>query len=531
MKTKEVVFVLGMHRSGTSLVAELVHAMGYEVPGQQLEKNEKVNARGFWESRQVVDLNERLLADIGATWYQVGMDFGRGPSGSPEVRATAESIQGLLTTSLQEHDRLVIKDPRLCHLFPVWLECLDRSRVSAKVVWVTRRPLAVARSLEERDGLNELTGVLLWLEAFLSGLTGARRVPCLLLDFDRLLGGDEVRQRLSDHLGRPLTPEAWSTIVDPRLQHHLSETSSSNPTLELANACFESIEHGSLLTPETSRKVANLRKRFDRMRARSDEFIRSLAASNAAMVQAKRLAMRVGAMHAEALRTIARTNALLVDQGKLEQRSDRQERTIVELEGKLEERDRQVGTCKVDLQECGLALQSAWAELERLRPLAAANDERAGELEALHEAAQQSHGRVRELESAVEKHNDDMARNTAYIDKCHRRIAQLEAAMIEFAALRARLAEVESALAGREVDVARNTAYIDACHRRIAELDTAMIEFQAIRQRLAEVESALEARDAVIAGNAECIASLRQRVRELEQALPVEAEPGPAVPP
>lgn len=165
----QIVFVLGMHRSGTSLTAELVSGLGYSVPGELLDSIDVVNARGFWESKDVVAFNERLLGAAQLTWFHVC------PAGhffkaiAPDaLHGISLEIKNFIEVELKKSSRLVIKDPRLCILLPVWLSVIDRSSCDVKIVFVNRHPAAVAGSLQARDGFSLFAGHLLWLYYFFS---------------------------------------------------------------------------------------------------------------------------------------------------------------------------------------------------------------------------------------------------------------------------------------------------------------------------------------------------------------------------
>ena len=57
------VVILGMHRSGTSMVAGALVAAGIRAgEGAELLEDQEDNPHGFWERRDVVELNDRSLA-------------------------------------------------------------------------------------------------------------------------------------------------------------------------------------------------------------------------------------------------------------------------------------------------------------------------------------------------------------------------------------------------------------------------------------------------------------------------------------
>lgn len=63
------VCITGMHRSGTSLVTNLLRLCGlYLGDEQDLMPATPDNQRGYWENRKFSDLNDEILAALGGTW-------------------------------------------------------------------------------------------------------------------------------------------------------------------------------------------------------------------------------------------------------------------------------------------------------------------------------------------------------------------------------------------------------------------------------------------------------------------------------
>jgi hypothetical protein len=65
------ILVLGMHRSGTSVLARLLNMIGlyFSPEGVSTGANQE-NPKGFWERRDVRQANDRLLHAAGADWRQ-----------------------------------------------------------------------------------------------------------------------------------------------------------------------------------------------------------------------------------------------------------------------------------------------------------------------------------------------------------------------------------------------------------------------------------------------------------------------------
>ena len=66
-----VICTLGMHRSGTSLVARLLSLLGVHLgPDERVLTAGEDNPKGYWEHRSFVDLNDEILARFGGRWDQ-----------------------------------------------------------------------------------------------------------------------------------------------------------------------------------------------------------------------------------------------------------------------------------------------------------------------------------------------------------------------------------------------------------------------------------------------------------------------------
>lgn len=63
---RRLVIVLGMHRSGTSALSRSLMALGLSL-GQSLLDPQPDNPLGYWEDREIVAINEEVLASSGSS--------------------------------------------------------------------------------------------------------------------------------------------------------------------------------------------------------------------------------------------------------------------------------------------------------------------------------------------------------------------------------------------------------------------------------------------------------------------------------
>ncbi len=190
--------VLGMHRSGTSAVAGLLHALGLDPgPAGSLITADEFNQDGYWEQRPVVQLNDDLLR------AQRGFASAPPRRGHPSVAGPAtRQIAELL--SMFERPWFV-KDPRMCLLLEPWQRAAGPNGFP---VVVTRDPRHVAASLSRRNGYGPEMGAALW-ERYTHDLLGA--LPdraCVVIRYEQLLATPEpvievLGAVVADHVGDP----------------------------------------------------------------------------------------------------------------------------------------------------------------------------------------------------------------------------------------------------------------------------------------------------------------------------------------
>lgn len=196
---QKAIIVLGMHRSGTSLLAEAVCRWGaYPGPAKDLIQAAKSNSRGFWEFEPLVSLNNMLLASLGSDWC---LPPPEDTDSLLKQRASEECFKtraSYLISRMESQGRPWFwKDPRLCILLPFWRQFLD-----AVCVITIRRPTEVAFSLWKRNGLPTSAGLLLWQYYMLSVLKNTENMASkIFVSYDALASGSEDEfNRLSSFL-------------------------------------------------------------------------------------------------------------------------------------------------------------------------------------------------------------------------------------------------------------------------------------------------------------------------------------------
>ena len=168
MSTAPLLLVLGMHRSGTSLLAGVLERLGVALPGDVIAGDQH-NPSGYFEWADVVALQERLLIDLDR-WWPSAAGVEPLPAdwlSAPATTAFRAALRGHLERSMaQQSDLWAIKDPRSSLLLPIWIDLARELGLPLRLVLAVRDPAEVVQSLLRRDaavtGMNLGRAQRLW---------------------------------------------------------------------------------------------------------------------------------------------------------------------------------------------------------------------------------------------------------------------------------------------------------------------------------------------------------------------------------
>src|SRR4051812_29384871 len=152
--------VLGMHRSGTSAVTQLLALAGASLPENVMAGDEH-NAKGYFEPWKIAMFNDGRLRAGGAAWDDI-FAFPYRPLSTKDERGWLNRAEALFEEEYGEVRHPLLKDPRVTVLMPFWRTVLSELEVGARCVIPVRHPLAVAGSLARRNGFAPEKSVLIW---------------------------------------------------------------------------------------------------------------------------------------------------------------------------------------------------------------------------------------------------------------------------------------------------------------------------------------------------------------------------------
>lgn len=222
------ILILGMHRSGTSMVAEILYRWG-AYPGQkgELLAADAWNRRGHWEYIPLVKFNEDLLLECSAYWFVPPANIEILKQKVQDLKFAQNALQLILQMNLN-HSIWYWKDPRLCITLGFWNHFI-KNPISIIVV---RNPYDIAMSLKNRNKLPISASLLLWQRYMLDLLVHSEfNDRKIFIQYESLIEKPEKEcERLCKFLNEQcgIQADAQKKIssmlkaIDPQLRHHCS---------------------------------------------------------------------------------------------------------------------------------------------------------------------------------------------------------------------------------------------------------------------------------------------------------------------
>ncbi|HET7005668.1 MAG TPA: sulfotransferase [Candidatus Binatia bacterium] len=216
----EAVCIVGMHRSGTSLITQLLHQSGLYLGSEDSLLGSNVgNQHGHFEHLGFIELNDAILKQLGGTW-----EF------PPELKSGWENSTSLDPLRSRARDLLHSfsgkspwgwKDPRTTLLLPFWRSLIPDLRFVISV----RSPLAVAKSLHDRNKMPLTRGAYLWDRYTRASLADTESGRRQVVFYDRFFKYPEQEvSTLLKFCGLPATdPAVVAATIRPELRHHQSD--------------------------------------------------------------------------------------------------------------------------------------------------------------------------------------------------------------------------------------------------------------------------------------------------------------------
>ncbi|MBN1474988.1 MAG: DUF2532 domain-containing protein [Syntrophaceae bacterium] len=268
---EKLVVVLGMHRSGTSMMSGLLTMLGLFPGGEdRLLKKDENNQKGYFEDRIIVECNEKILSDAvnaefpeihdsecfldkgtldGFGWlYGAWLNETLVQSCTPTESKLLEETIKIYKSQLLPHQICLIKDPRMSLTIGKWSE---KIKINAAIV-IVRNPVDVALSLYKRDKITTYIAYNIWKLYNLKAMIAIENIPHMIVDYNSFT--ENKKKSLSDILSfleKKVNLNTNDTVISPVLAfvektlNHGNSKSDSGITADLLEF-YNEVKNGNL---------------------------------------------------------------------------------------------------------------------------------------------------------------------------------------------------------------------------------------------------------------------------------------------
>ncbi len=247
MTNQHIFVVLGVARSGTSVIARGLKALGIDLGAVMSEGNSKWNAKGFWEDTDIVyKINGEAFKALHFAPYGI-QTLKPHEQTNEKVHEVKLAAIKLLKERFASTNHWGFKDPSTVKLLYFWQAIFNDLGIHENYIIALRNPLASAESYQKVTGSELEIGLLLWLMHIfpaIEGTMGKNRVMVSydLLMQDPLLQLERIKSQLNISLPEdPLEIHRYThEFLDKKLHRHeySEEDLQSHPTLKIAPLCL-----------------------------------------------------------------------------------------------------------------------------------------------------------------------------------------------------------------------------------------------------------------------------------------------------
>jgi hypothetical protein len=249
MSKSKAICILGMHRSGTSVIARSINLLGaYIGQKQDMLSHREDNPEGFWEHAGIVAIHEKILKALSSSW-DTTIPLPEKWWLFNEIIPFKEELVELVRKNFLEQRIWMWKDPRTSILLPIWDLVFRELDIDVSYVIVVRNPLDVAASLQKRDNFSKEKAIGVWSLYTLSSLFYTRNEKRIVVHYDYFL--EDWKKNL-ENISRSLDlqfpfdstdlEKNINAFINPNLRHSKTDITSLYKNEELPNILVDIYE-------------------------------------------------------------------------------------------------------------------------------------------------------------------------------------------------------------------------------------------------------------------------------------------------
>ena len=202
-KVPNVTVVLGMHKSGTTLVSEILHKSGINMV-EHFDESQGYYMGNKMERVATLEMNHQLLHSKGISSLDIPVE----PHNIQPSDKQIEEIQNIISWCEDNYDCWGFKDPRTCITYPIWKKYLPPH----KLILVYRHPAPLLSHYNKRSNFrNRVSRYYRAMNKWkaynqqLLNYIQQTPYPYILFNYEDLMNNPGVFEGLEKFVGKSLT--------------------------------------------------------------------------------------------------------------------------------------------------------------------------------------------------------------------------------------------------------------------------------------------------------------------------------------
>lgn len=236
------ILILGMHRSGTSMLTGILNKLNINV-GNDVLQPANDNLKGFFENKKIVEINDQILEYFGYTWDNVDK-FPNNWINKLGIKFFYRKLALAIINDFKNNEFFLLKDPRICLLLPLYIKLFNEIGVNLKIIYILRHPSEVAQSLEKRNNMPFEKAINLWINYNNQADINSRDLERYILFYDNLLTNYETElHSIKEYLNLSLQINKENLInisefISKDLKHNFKKNLNLNSNFRIAEQIF-----------------------------------------------------------------------------------------------------------------------------------------------------------------------------------------------------------------------------------------------------------------------------------------------------
>ena len=192
-----MIIITGMHRSGTSMIAQLLLEIGLDLGDTSgFYGADSWNERGYIEQIDVINVNSKLITGFERTKNRAKSFMSKlvylNMPAHQKIQKRANKMKHSITKIGSRYSDKVVKDTRFCLTIDSWRDYVSIE----KVIVCLRHPTETILSLKKRQNIPLWLGYRFWNYHVKSLLNHLGSEPTLFINFN-ILASSEYEQELN----------------------------------------------------------------------------------------------------------------------------------------------------------------------------------------------------------------------------------------------------------------------------------------------------------------------------------------------